>query len=254
MASVLIIDDHQGTRDTYARILNLAGFETEAAASGEHGIEYARRRRYDVHLVDLRLPDMSGIDVVHRLKEIDVSGPIVIITAFPLLDSAFDAGVAGAAGYVVGPLFGEEVVDVVRQSLDGPFPVHHPTSPRPREPATLSDPRRTLDPRIRTIIQMIDEDLDRPSLVSDFAVRVNLSDSGLRHLFRASLGVGLTQFRTERRLQVAALSLTTTYEHIGCIARGVGLGNLPEFRRMFRARFEMSPSAYRALYWRGPRE
>ena len=58
MASVLIIDDHQGTLDTYSTILRLAGFETATASNGRAGIDLATSRGFDVHLVDLRLPDM----------------------------------------------------------------------------------------------------------------------------------------------------------------------------------------------------
>lgn len=72
-------------------------------------------------------------------------------------------------------------------------------------------------------------------------------------MFHASVGVALTSFRTERRLHVAGIRLTKTYDRIGQIAQSVGLANLHDFRKVFRERFGMSPKAYRARYWRGPR-
>jgi DNA-binding response OmpR family regulator len=66
MASVLVVDDHEGTRDTYARILQLAGYDAATAATGRAGVDLALVRAFDVHLVDLRLPDMSGIEVLQR--------------------------------------------------------------------------------------------------------------------------------------------------------------------------------------------
>jgi DNA-binding NarL/FixJ family response regulator len=78
-------------------------------------------------LVDLRLPDTSGIDVVRELKISGVSALtlMVIMTAFPALDSSFDAGTAGADGYVDGLLSGDDVVSVVTQALEGVLPVRH---------------------------------------------------------------------------------------------------------------------------------
>ncbi len=56
MPSVLIVDDHEGTRASYSALLRLGGFETETADTGKAGIAYAVARPFDVVLVDLRLP------------------------------------------------------------------------------------------------------------------------------------------------------------------------------------------------------
>jgi FixJ family two-component response regulator len=79
-----------------------------------------------VILVDLRLPDMSGIDVVRVLRSRGMEACTVVVTAFPSVESSFDVAVAGADGYVDGPLFGEEVVDVVTQACSGLRAVRHP--------------------------------------------------------------------------------------------------------------------------------
>jgi YesN/AraC family two-component response regulator len=250
MASVLIIDDHQGTLETYSTILRLACFEAATATDGRAGIDLGLRRSFDVHLVDLRMPEMSGIDVVRELKLSGVRGRTVIVTAFPEVGSSFDAATVGADGYVEGPLFGDEVVEVVRQAIGGPFPVRHPAH---RAELASQAPASLIDPRIREVIRIIDSELDKSPSVTDLAIRVDLSESGLRHLFHASLGITLTSFRTERRLHVAAMRLTTTYDRISQIAQSVGLGNLHAFRKMFHERFGMSPKSYRAQFWRGAR-
>jgi DNA-binding NarL/FixJ family response regulator len=126
MASVLIIDDHLGTLETYATILGQAGFETATAATGRDGIELAISRPFDVILVDLQLPDVSGIDVVRELKISSVNGRLVVVTVFPGVESSFDAAAAGADGYVDGMLFGDDVVKIVTQALAGHLPVRHP--------------------------------------------------------------------------------------------------------------------------------
>jgi DNA-binding response OmpR family regulator len=123
MASVLVIDDDDGTRDTYVRVLHLAGYETASAGNGRAGVRLALAGAFDLHLIDLRLPDMSGVDVVRELKHNRAAGRTVIVTAFPAVDTAFDAAAAGADGYVAGPLFGDDVVDLVGRAIAGLVPV-----------------------------------------------------------------------------------------------------------------------------------
>jgi AraC-like DNA-binding protein/CheY-like chemotaxis protein len=258
MASVLIVDDHQGTLDSYSTALRLAGFETATVSSGEAGIGIASSRNFDVLLIDLRLPDMSGVDVIRDLKRKGVKGRAVIITVFAAFESAFDAASAGADGYVDGMLFGDEVVAVVIQALSGPFPVHYPNN---RTRLNLSDaPRATTslhagtNPRVREVLQLIDADLAAPRSIAELAEIVGLSESGLRHLFHACAGMSVTAYRHERRLQEAARLIATTHENIRQIAHRIGFsdGSLREFRQAFRERFHMPPTKYRAMFWRGP--
>jgi DNA-binding NarL/FixJ family response regulator len=166
MASVLIIDDHEGTLQTYSTVLRLSRFDAATAATGKAGIELAQRRAFDVHLVDRRLPDMDGIDVLRELKLNHVTGRIVVVTAFPTLESSFDAAQVGADGYVDGPLFGEEIVEVVTQAMTGPYPVHLPTEIRSRNQVTdqkrSAEPASAIDPRVREAMRMIDADLAKP--------------------------------------------------------------------------------------------
>lgn len=208
MASVLIIDDHQGTLDTYSTILRLWGFETATASNGRAGVDIALSRAFDVYLVDLRLPDMSGMDVVRELKLSGITGRAVIVTVFPAFESAFDAAAGGADGYVDGMLFGDEVVEVVTQALAGPFPVTHPSQRRaPKLPeaahADVASPSG-IDWRIREAMRLIDADLAASRSMAELAAQLEWSESTLSHRFHASVGMSITRYRAERRLQATA--------------------------------------------------
>jgi YesN/AraC family two-component response regulator len=257
MACVLIIDDHQGTLDTVSTILRSAGFDTATASSGRAGIDLAKGRAFDVVLVDLCVPDMSGIEVVREFKSVHLTSRAVIITVFPAFESAFDAAIAGADGYVDGMLFGDEVVEVVTQALVGPLPVRHPSHRRPPESSDVShgNPASTpgIDSRIREVLQRLYADVDKSLSVSELAAQVEWSESSLSHRFQASVGISITEHRAERRLQEAALRLTTTHEPVRQIAHGVGYHSLSlaDFRQDFRKRFGMSAKTYRARFWRG---
>lgn len=206
---------------------------------------------FDVILVDLHLPDVCGIEVVQQLTARGITAPIIVVTAFPELESSFAAGCVGAAGYVEGPLFGEDVADVVHQALTGHLPVRHPgrrlegSAPREPEVASSCDRRRyvTADPRVRQV--MLTMEADPTASIEELARTVGLSESRLRHLFSESVGIPISRFLTNRRLQLAAQLLRKTYERIGQIAHRIGVA---DFNRAFRVRFGMSPHAYRERF------
>jgi two-component system KDP operon response regulator KdpE len=77
--SVLIIDDYVPTTETFAKVLTLEGFEAATAVTGDAGLRAAAERAFDVILVDLRLPDIPGTDVVAELRRRGVSARIVIV-------------------------------------------------------------------------------------------------------------------------------------------------------------------------------
>lgn len=236
-AAVLIIDDHEGTRDTFSLLLRGHGFETATAGTGRDGVALALARSFDVILVDLHLPDMRGTEVVRELKQLGVSAPIVIVTSFPELDSSFDAGCVGAAGFVAGPLFGDDVATVVRSAIDGQFPVRHPsllitrTRDEQSQRAELVAPAsRALDPRIRKVIHLIEANTAAasPEALSRGA---GLSQSGLRHLFAEQVGTSLSRFIAERRVEVAARELRNSYDPIATIVHRLESVTLATFAR-----------------------
>lgn len=252
MPKVLIVDDHQGTRETLALLLRTDGFQTAIAASGREAVAMTLQDDFDVILIDLRLPDALGTDVVRDLRHRGVRSRIVVVTAFPEIDSSFDAGCAGADGFVDGPLWGDEVSRVVRQAVDGPWPVRHPTrigddaQRIPNSSASGIEPSG-IDGRIRTVLQMIEA--DPAASVATLAGAVGLSEPGLRHLFSANVHLSLSHFIVERRLDLTARLLRETCEPISTVARLAGAGDLHHFREIFRNRFGMSMQAYRRRFF-----
>ena len=72
MSRILLIDDDPGVRDSMERTLRGAGYSVLSAASGEEGVEMAKGGAYDVILSDMRMPGISGLDILRRLREIRV--------------------------------------------------------------------------------------------------------------------------------------------------------------------------------------
>ncbi len=114
---VLIVDDDARNRKLARDVLEAAGLRTLAAADGAQAIALATAHRPDVILMDLRLPDVDGVEVTRRLRADPrtAATPVVALTATPL-DPADDWPVrAGFAGYLVKPIDIEAFPSLLRR-------------------------------------------------------------------------------------------------------------------------------------------
>ena len=98
MSRFLIVDDNVAFAENIAEILADSGDEVMIASSGREAIELAQRHRFDAVVSDMRMPEMSGADVVRRLREIDAGLPAIIVSAYSAdqpVDEARHLGVLG---------------------------------------------------------------------------------------------------------------------------------------------------------------
>jgi DNA-binding response OmpR family regulator len=111
---VLIIDDEASLRQTMARILLRAGFEVTTVASGQESFSVLNDHSFDMVYLDLRLPDMSGLDILKTIRAMFPDMPIILFTAQPDLHSAVEALRRGATDYLMKPLKPEVVIERTR--------------------------------------------------------------------------------------------------------------------------------------------
>lgn len=107
---ILIIDDEPSLRHTLARILQRANFEVTTAASGQEGLALLGQHAFDLVYLDIRMPDMSGMEVLKRIHPAQPDLPVVLFTAQPDLNSALEALRQGAADYLLKPLQPGDVI------------------------------------------------------------------------------------------------------------------------------------------------
>ena len=119
-ATILVIDDDKDIQRILERFLQGRGYDVSSSLSGEEGLEIFHSGNPDLVLLDLVLPDMDGIDVLKRVKEIDSSIPVMIITAYGSARSAVEAMKLGAADYIPKPLTLPEVGLIIEKALDRP--------------------------------------------------------------------------------------------------------------------------------------
>ncbi|MBC7256760.1 MAG: response regulator [Chloroflexi bacterium] len=101
---VLVVDDDAGIRETMADILALEGYEVTLAADGEEAIAIAQRERFDVALLDIRMPKMDGVETLKILKKMAPEMRVIMITGFEVGDLADEAMEFGAEAVFRKPL------------------------------------------------------------------------------------------------------------------------------------------------------
>jgi two-component system nitrogen regulation response regulator NtrX len=116
-AKVLIIDDEEAIRSSVRMILEYEGYECVLAANGEAGLKIAERESPDLVFLDIKMPQMDGMEVLKRLKAADGSPPVVMISGHADIATAFEASKLGAFDFLEKPLESERVLVVTRNAL-----------------------------------------------------------------------------------------------------------------------------------------
>lgn len=116
--SILIVDDDQSTCGSLTLIFGQEGYETETARTGREALRRAQRRFFNLALVDIKLPDVEGIELIARLKGINPDLAVTMITAYASLETAVEALNKGASAYIMKPLNMHEVLVIVREALE----------------------------------------------------------------------------------------------------------------------------------------
>jgi CheY-like chemotaxis protein/AraC-like DNA-binding protein len=148
--AVLWIDDDTSILKYAASLLARNGFEIMVAATGSMGLACARKHRFDLVVLDLELPDLAGLEVLRQIQPRDTRTPVVILTAFPGEESAFEAGYLGAARYLRKPLVGGALINALRSAIMDTGRTTPATTPRSK----WTSPRGVLEAAL-TLLQRV---------------------------------------------------------------------------------------------------
>jgi len=114
---ILVVDDEATVRESCNRIFSEHGYEVETAASAEEGIERTMRGYFDCALIDLRMPDRDGMEIVRLARENRANMPVLIITGYGALESAAEATRLGVSDYISKPFTPDQIVQAVAGAM-----------------------------------------------------------------------------------------------------------------------------------------
>jgi len=115
--SVLIVDDEEGIRQSLTSILREEGYSTDAVPSGEECLEAAKRRAYDLVLLDIWLDGMDGLETLRKLSELARPPVVVVISGHGTIETAVRATKLGAFDFIEKPLALEKMLVAVRNAM-----------------------------------------------------------------------------------------------------------------------------------------
>jgi DNA-binding NtrC family response regulator len=115
--SVLIIDDEAEIRESLQTLLELEGYEVQAAATGEEGLAKLGEHPFDLVLLDLALPDRNGIELLPEIRALDFQIAIIMITAYGTVEDAVKAMQSGAVNFLQKPWDNEKLLADVRAAV-----------------------------------------------------------------------------------------------------------------------------------------
>jgi PleD family two-component response regulator len=116
--TILIVDDEEVMRNLLCDILTDAGYKVEAVSCGGEAIEKVQQDKFSIVVTDLKMPGMNGIEVIKKLKGINSGVCVIIITAYPSIESVIEAMREGAYDYIVKPFNIEELRLVIRRAAE----------------------------------------------------------------------------------------------------------------------------------------
>ena len=116
-AKVLVIDDEEVVRNGFARALEGERCRVEQSGSGPVGLKALARERFDVVLLDLKMPEMDGVEVLDQIKQRWPETEVIVITGFPAVDAAKEAVRLGAYDFLAKPVGCDEVARVTHRAM-----------------------------------------------------------------------------------------------------------------------------------------
>jgi two-component system response regulator PilR (NtrC family) len=118
VSRILVVDDESSMRQLLEIALGKEGYQVTPADSGHDAVRLLDKKPFDLIISDIRMPDMSGVEVLRRVKEVTPETPMIMITAYASTETAVEALRLGAYDYITKPFKIEELKNTIRHALE----------------------------------------------------------------------------------------------------------------------------------------
>ncbi|TDN38099.1 hypothetical protein A8B98_00425 [Hymenobacter sp. UV11] len=250
-ALVLVIEDNPEVNDFLARKLR-PHFQVQTALDAATGLRLAADTIPDLVVCDVMLPDRSGLEVVDQLKGDWRTShiPVVLLTARSAPEQQVEGVQAGADLYLTKPFNPTFLLESLRTLLGNrQRQREHFRRELSTDTATVPPQQRVDQKFLADLTAIVEANLARPELsVDDVASSLGLSRVQLYRKVKAVLGTGVTDFIQGLRLTKSRQLLLEEGLAIAEVAYQLGFSSPAYFSTSFKARYQMSPSEFRALH------
>jgi len=115
---ILLVEDDVSMRTSLMMIFRRKGYHVETASSGAEALEKVRENAFHLGMLDIKLPDMDGIELLAPLKEVNPEMALIMVTGYASIETAVRALNSGASAYITKPINIDEVLAAIREALE----------------------------------------------------------------------------------------------------------------------------------------
>ncbi|MCD4681721.1 MAG: response regulator, partial [Bacteroidales bacterium] len=115
--SILVIDDEAVVCESFTRILSNEGYKVDTIISPQEGLDLAISKKYNLVFLDLKMEEMDGIDLFHKLREKEPDLPVIIVTGYPSMDTALECIKLHASDYIIKPFTPDDILKLTKQII-----------------------------------------------------------------------------------------------------------------------------------------
>ena len=242
---MLIVEDEPAIREGLLNTMKSWGtkqpdiWQFAAAESGVEGLEIARSRPVDFLICDIRMPGMSGIEMLEKLRREDCDTPAILLTGYAEFEYARKALTLGVVNYLLKPVDQLQLIAAVEEALEK----RNIGARRQRETDSPAMRHET----IRKALAYIAERLADPKFtLKELADHVHLNANYLSVLFKENTGLTFSDYLTRQRLNLAKRLLIGTDKKIYAVAEEAGFSSAKYFIKVFRDIEGVTPKDFRA--------
>lgn len=115
MKTVLVVDDTKNIRILLSTCLELEGYRVLTASNGKEALELFEKEKLDLAFLDIKMPELSGTEVLKRIRDQGIETPVIIITAFATVKNAIECTRMGAVAYLQKPFTADKILHVLEE-------------------------------------------------------------------------------------------------------------------------------------------
>lgn len=249
--NIVIVDDEPRTRQGLQRTLeswNNGEFTILTAESGEEVLQIAEKQKIHILLSDIRMPEMTGLQLLKNIKKKGMSPVVIVISAYSEFEYAQEALRLGVVNYLLKPIGKKKLIEAVEEAiqvLEKQFRVGMIEKVVDEKIINATTKIDSTSVTIREAMTYIDQNIKDEITQKDVASHVHLNPSYFSVLFKEEVKLNFSEYVTRRRIQRSKELLLSTKLTINEIAEEVGYKTTKYFIKIFKAYEDMTPTVYR---------
>ncbi|HIW31883.1 MAG TPA: response regulator [Candidatus Paenibacillus intestinavium] len=235
---ILVTDDENNSRMGVAITLEQWGKEKliiDTAVNGQQAFELIQNNSYDLLITDIRMPVMSGLDLLSAIRKQDNPLKTILLTGFAEFQYAQKGLQLGAADYLLKPVQQEQLIEAVQRLI------------LELEVEATGSKKTAQNPYIEMGLNYIITNLHMPITIKEVAAHIHLNASYFSVLFKENTGKSFSDYITDCRMIAAKKMLLESHDSLDMITTSIGLQTTSYFIKMFKKLEGMTPKQYREM-------